>query len=557
MIMPKNQQKIAVQKPVRNINRSVLCCMALVCITVIVFAPSLKNGFTNWDDDIYVTRNPAIRGFTAQNLAAFFSSPIGYYHPLTMLTFMAEYSIFKLNPFPYHLNSLLIHCINCLLVFALILALSRNRPMSFLVGLLFAIHPLRVESVAWIAERKDVLSGLFFLLSLLSYVYYLKKGNWKLYLACLFSLILSLLSKPMAVSQPLILLLIYYLTNKKIDAKAIVKMVPFFAIIAIFAATAFLTQKSYGAIANPHLYSILQRIGIPFYGIAFYITKTILPLRLSAYYPLPGHEDMQMNLQLLLAPILVIGAGVAIFFTRRSTRKVIFGSLFFLFTLAPMLQIMPLGGFIVAERYAYIPTIGLYFIIAEGLSYLFRTTFRDNSAARTIVYAGLGLVLICMCWITFKRCAVWKNSLSLWNDVLDKKPCWVGYYNRGIAYNAVGDYDHAIEDFSREISLNPADARAYYDQGLAYCYKKDFDRGLEDFNVAIALNPRYAQAYNNRGNVYYVKGNVENAIADFSQAIMINPQFYQAYFNRAIAFRSIGDNDQARDDMEKCRNQAP
>jgi len=260
---------------------------------------------------------------------------------------------------------------------------------------------------------------------------------------------------------------------------------------------------------------------------------------------------------LLLAPILVIGAGVAIFFTRRSTRKVIFGSLFFLFTLAPMLQIMPLGGFIVAERYAYIPTIGLYFIIAEGLSYLFRTTFRDNSAARTIVYAGLGLVLICMCWITFQRCAVWKNSLSLWNDVLDKKPCWVGYYNRGIAYNAVGDYDHAIEDFSREISLNPADARAYYDQGLAYCYKKDFDRGLEDFNVAIALNPRYAQAYNNRGNVYYVKGNVENAIADFSQAIMINPQFYQAYFNRAIAFRSIGDNDQARDDMEKCRNQAP
>jgi hypothetical protein len=474
-----------------------------------------------------------------------------------MLTYMAEYSIFKLNPFPYHLNSLLLHCINCLLVFALILTLSRNRPISFFVGLLFAIHPLRVESVAWIAERKDVLSGLFFLLSLLSYVYYLKKGSWKLYLSCLLSLILSLLSKPMAVSQPLILLLIYFLNNKKVDAKAVLKTVPFFVIIGIFAATAFLTQKSYGAIANRHLYSILQRIGIPFYGIAFYITKTILPLRLSAYYPLPEQGDMQMNLQLLLAPILVISAGAAVFFTRRYTRKVIFGFLFFLFTLAPMLQIMPLGGFIVAERYTYIPTIGLYFILAESFAYLFRTRLCDSSAARRLVYVGIGLALISLGCITFQRCTVWKNSLSLWNDVLDKKPCWVGYYNRGIAYNTVGDYDHAIEDFSREISLNPTDARAYYDQGLAYCYKKDFDRGLEDFNAAIALNPRYAQAYNNRGNVYYVKGNVENAIADFSQAIMINPQFFQAYFNRAIAFSSIGDDDHAREDMEKCRSQAP
>ena len=161
---------------------SLLYCVVLVCVTFIAFAPSLQNGFTNWDDDSYVTHNPDIRGFATQNLAKIFSSSLGYYQPLTMLSYMAEYSIFAVNPFGYHLFSLLIHCINCLLVFALILALSRNRPVSFFVGLLFAIHPLRVESVAWVAEQKNVLSGLFFLLSLLSYVYYLKKGGRKLYL---------------------------------------------------------------------------------------------------------------------------------------------------------------------------------------------------------------------------------------------------------------------------------------------------------------------------------------------------------------------------------------
>ena len=171
----------------------------------------------------------------------------------------------------------------------------------------------------------------------------------------------------MAVSQPLILLLINYLRNKKIDKGTVLNTIPFFTIAAVSAAITFLTQKSTVGMESLPLYSIFQRIGIPFYGIAFYIVKTVLPLRLSAFYPLPVQGDTQMNMLLLLAPILVIGAGVAVFFTRRSTRKVIFGALFFLFTLVPMLQMMPVGSAMVADRFTYIPAIGLYFILPRVL----------------------------------------------------------------------------------------------------------------------------------------------------------------------------------------------
>ena len=231
-------------KPFKKKNRFGLYCLLIIGVTFIAFLPSLNNGFTNWDDEAYVVDNPDIKAFGLHHLKKVFSSIyVSNYQPLTMLTYMAEYRSFQLNPMVYHCTNVLLHIINCLLVFAFIYGLSGNYFTGLLVGLLFAVHPLRVESVAWIAERKDVLSSFFYFLSLLFYVRYMKKGGRKFYGFCLLSFLLSLLSKPMAVSQPFVLLLIDYVNDKKLDKKTLLDKIPFFAIAAVFVAITFLTQK--------------------------------------------------------------------------------------------------------------------------------------------------------------------------------------------------------------------------------------------------------------------------------------------------------------------------
>ncbi|MGA2508560.1 MAG: hypothetical protein ABSF80_13915, partial [Chitinispirillaceae bacterium] len=292
--------------PARKNFRTFFCCSIIAGITFIAFLPSLNNGFTTWDDDIYVVNNPDIKGFTPRHLARIFSSSyVSNYQPLAMLTYMAEYRFFRLNPKVYHSTNLILHIINALLVFALFYGLSGRRITGLLVGLLFAVHPLRVESVAWIAERKDVLSGLFYFLSLIFYVRYIKGKNRKFYWFCLVSLVLSLLSKPMAVSQPFVLLCIDYLFRIKLDKKSIRDKVPFIAVAAIFAAGALLTQKAALPGSGYDVISAIQGICVPFYGIIFYLVKSAFPVHLCAFYPFPAALDGHIPLQLLASPFLV------------------------------------------------------------------------------------------------------------------------------------------------------------------------------------------------------------------------------------------------------------
>ena len=286
-VMPNQTPNSHKQPPARkNVRRVLFYCCIIAGITFFAFSPSLRNGFTNWDDEGYVVDNPDIKGCTLHNVVKVFSSTyVGNYQPLTMLSYMAEYRFFKLNPLVYHCTNLLLHILNCLLVFALIYGLSGKQLTSLLVALLFAVHPLRVESVAWIAERKDVLSALFYFLSLLSYLRYVKKTGRKFYGFCLLSLALSLLSKPVAVSQPFILVLIDYLINRKVDKRNLVEKTPFFAVAVVFAGITLLTQKSQGTVLEYSSLSTITRVCAPFYGMVFYVVKSIIPIHLSALYP--------------------------------------------------------------------------------------------------------------------------------------------------------------------------------------------------------------------------------------------------------------------------------
>jgi protein O-mannosyl-transferase len=577
------------QQPARkDVRRALFCCCIIAGITFIAFSPSLKNGFTNWDDEAYVVDNPDIQGFTFHNLAKVFSSTyVSHYEPLSMLTYMAEYRFFQLNPFAYHCTNMLLHIINSLLVFALIYCLSGNYATALLVGLLFAVHPLRVESVAWISERKNVLSVLFYFLSLLFYLRYFKRRSPKYYGLSLLSLFLSLLSMSLAVSQPFVLLLIDYVNGRKLDKKSLLEKIPFFAIVALFAVIAILViQKSYGPIPVLYPVSAVTTFCTPFYGVVFYLVKSVLPLRLCSYYPFPAAFDGSMNIMLLGAPFLVFGVAAAAYCFRSRSRKVVFGSLFFLLTALPMLQIVRTGNAIVAERYTYVPMIGACFIFAELYGYLLKIKPGNGKIVKGILLAVVIIPLFIFTCITHERCGVWNNSLTLWSDAIGKIPCAVAYTHRGLAYSAngdndraiqdytqaimfdstyapafnnlgvacknKGDYDRAIENYTRAIMLNPGYAIAFSNRGIAYKNKNDYGHAIEDYTRAIELYPGYAQVFNNRGVVYNTQGDHDRAIEDLTQAITLNPGYAMAYYNRGIAYKAKGDNGRSQDDIIKA-----
>jgi Tfp pilus assembly protein PilF len=530
-------------------------CSIIAGITFFAFSPSLQNGFTNWDDEGYVVDNPDIKGCTLHHVAKLFSSIyVNNYQPLTMLSYMAEYRFFQLNPVVYHYTNLLMHIINCLLVFALFYGLSGKQLTGLLVALLFAVHPMRVESVAWIAERKDVLSAFFYFLSLLSYLRFVKKADKKFYGFCLLSLVLSLLSKPIAISQPFVLLLIDYLNNRKIDKKNLLEKVPFFAIAVLFAGITILTQKGAGAGPVPE-YSALSPITrgcAPFYGIVFYVVKSIMPVHLSALYPFPSRLDGNMNLMLLASLFLAVCVSAAIYYNRLRSRKLVFGSMFFLITALPMLQIIRVGDAMVAERYTYIPMLGVYYFFAESFGYVIGEKSLDGKAIKGLLSAMVGILLIVFACITRERCGVWKDSFSLWGDVINKFPCAIAYTHRGLAYSVAHDNDRAIQDYAQAIALDPNYAPAYNDLGIACKDKGDYDRAIEDYTQAIRLYPRYAKAYANRGIAYKNKGDIGRAIEDYSRAIAVDPRFAATYNNRGVAYNSQGDHDRAIEDLTQA-----
>lgn len=503
-----------------------LYCCLIVSATAFAFSPSLNNDFTNWDDDTYVTNNPDIRGFTLHNVVKVFSSSYAAsYQPLTMLTYMAEFSIFGLNPVVFHSTNLIVHIVNSLLVFILLYLLSGSSFAGAVAALLFAVHPLRVESVAWAAERKDVLSMLFFLLSLWAYIVFIKSGVRKYYWLCMAVLVFSLLSKPMAVSQPIILFLIDYLRDKKLDKKLLLQKIPFFAIAAVFVVITLATQHSSNAINTFSALPFFQQICVPFYGIVFYMVKTIYPLHLSALYPFPVNPDKGLIIQFYLSFLVVLGIVIAVFYSRKFSKKVVFGSLFFLITILPVLQIISIGNIIVAERYTYVPVIGICFIVAEGLIYLQKKTFWKNGFIKTMVVAGFIAIIFIYGSITYQRCGIWKDSLSLWNDVLKRHQCWLAYYNRGVAWNIKGDPVNAITDYTAAIALRPSYIDAYNNRGNAYDDIGDHDRAIEDYNQLIILKPNFAKAYFNRGLAYFAKGEIEKAVVDMEEALTLDPDY--------------------------------
>jgi len=505
---------------------------AILAVTFVVYLPSLGNGFLNWDDNFYVTDNPVVahptlHGILTQNLG-------GNYHPLTMATLALNYRISGLDAGSYHWLNLLFHLANTALVFFFVRALSGGRLWTSVVtALFFGIHPMHVESVAWISERKDVLYAFFYLIALLTYLRYLEGGRRWL-VATWIAFVLSVASKPAAVVLPLTLLLIDWFRRRPLRASALLEKIPFFAVSIAAGALTFTAQKSVGAM-HGELWSPLQKILFASVGTLMYVGKLFVPIHLSAVYPLPATSSTHYPAFYYWAPVLVLaGLAVAVIVGRRA-RPLLFGVAFFFINIVLVLQLVSVGAALLAERYTYVPYIGLLLALAWWLD-----EPKGSPQARwKPAIAGICAVLLPLSLVqTWNRSPVFHDPETFWNDTIQKYPGKIvdAYYNRANYLVKKGRLEAGLSDYNQALDLNAGVPRIWYNKGLLLAQMDRNDSALVAFDHVIALDPKHVDALNNRGAMKYRMGDRVGAIADFSRILELNPNYRDAYLNRAVAY---------------------
>ncbi len=530
--------KLAAGKSNTKVNKdySKIALPALLLLTLLVFFPSLKNGFVNWDDPTYVTENPYITSLSFENIKTFFlagihsSYPDGIaynYHPITMFSLAINYSMSGLDASSYHITNLLLHIINIVLVFFLSKRLFKNAnniiPICIAAG--FAIHPMHVESVAWVTERKDLLFTLFYILGMLFYLKS-KEGNYKRFIGLsFFVFILSLLSKPSAVTFPIALFLLDYLNKRDFSKTLILEKIPFFIIAIIFG---FITIGIQGdvAIGDFSNYSVLNRISFAFYGILFYLWNFILPWKAVTFYPFPNVAAMPILIS--IAPLIALGILFAIFYFFKKNRMVIFGFLFFLLNIALTLQLVQVGNSIVSDRYTYLSYFGL--LVITG--YFLNTILNKKAQYKPVVLGVLGMYLLYFSFSTFQQCKHWENGDTLWSRVIDRFPNSSSAYNNRANYFMKHDkLDLAVKDISKAYQINPKNVQVLTSHANIMRKTGKTKEALNSANTLIGINDAKSESYNTRGSIYFVQNNYVLAREDFEKALQLDSGNQAAYSN--------------------------
>lgn len=542
--------------------RTALEILGLLLITLTLYWPSFQFDFVNYDDQVYVLNNPFIQNPSLTFLLD--GSNTGNFHPITMLSLLLDHWLGSGSASIFHFSNLVWHVLNTLLVYVFTGRLfSGKNGFAFFISLLFAIHPMHIESVAWISSRKDLVYTFFYLISLITYYDYLKTDQKKHLIFAIIAAVFSLLSKPAAITIPVALMLLQYWKYATFTLQRILPLLPlFFGSLIIGVLT--IQLQSNDAINDLETYSIIERVGFAFYGLYFYITQSLIPLNLTPMHPYP--KTIEMMSWAFLLPIFIGFVLVTLgLFIARKNRSFGFAFLFFLLNLLLMLQFVSIGRAIVAERYSYLSYLGLF--IAFGL---LLDKFPSTDKFQHKFYL-LGLVLgIPLFTISKDQVRVWQNSETLWSKTITENPTdWYGFIGRGNYYSEIGKNKKALADFlmsieidpnqfenyfnlgdlqhkmgrnieaistySSAIQLNPNYEKAYINRGQFYMSMNDGVNALADFNTAISIHPKSFLAFNNRGNLYLLTNKKVLAISDFSEAININPDYAKAWFNRGTA----------------------
>lgn len=533
--------------------------MLLISVAVCLFLwPATASQLTSWDDKGYVTANPLIRDISPAGIKAIFSMPVmGNYHPLTILTYAVEYHFAELDPFLYHFDNLLIHIAATLLGYVLAYLLTGRKTVALLCSLLFALHPMHVETVAWVAGRKDSLCAVFTFAACISHVRYVGEGRLRWYLLCLLMFIGALLSKPVAVVVPLSLLLLDYALQRPFTARALWEKLPHFCLALASGIAAFAIQHSGGAMdVHREQYNIMERLLLVCYALFTYLWKSILPLGLKAIYPYPPRVEGILPWYCFAAPVALAAIGYGAWKYATRNRLVIFGLLFFVANIVLLLQFIPVGDSIVSERYAYLPYFGLFLVFAIFLDTIPGRWKRPAATAVALLLLGYGLA-------ARARCGVWYDSYTLWADEVAKEPARVpiAYNNIGFYFferqpKQPGDNDSALFYLQAAVELQPDMANALEGLGILHYMNRDLSASEYYFRTLTAVRPD-AESYYDIGAVWFELGKKDSALIAYTRALSKNPGHIGARLNRAVAYQKTGQWEKSMQDITELLQRAP
>jgi protein O-mannosyl-transferase len=559
---------------------------SIALITFAVYLAALRNGFINWDDGSYVYHNSHIRSFDLTFLKwAFFNFYSSNWHPLTWISHAIDYAVWGLTPWGHHLTSIILHAINTfLLIFLVIRLLKRakgsiisSEPSSFLnertiivaagvTGLLFGLHPIHVESVAWVAERKDLICALFYLLSVMMYVRSEEVGvDEKIperpalrlfnarHLLSLCFFILALLGKPMAVTLPFVLLILDWYPLKKIQSIrtfgiALFEKLPFIALSFVSSMLTILAQKTSKAFTLTQIIPLSTRVVVAAKAFMVYLWKVIFPVHLVPYYPYPENFSPSAGDYLLaIIPLIAITAVCVALARKQKLWLTVWGC--YTITLLPVLGIIQVGWQAMADRYMYLPSLGPFLMLGLLSAWIFSKVNALDKWKPIVKFLTTCVAVFVFCsmsYLTVGQIGIWRNDIDLWSYVIKKEPeSYAAYHFRSFAFRENGQLDKAMADYNKAIALNPSHWPSYVKRANMFEGMELFDKAVADYNKAIALNPSDSGMYYNRGMLFEKIGQREKAIADYEKAIALNPLDYQAYYNRGVLSLNGGSRDEA------------
>ena len=566
---------------------SILVCLFLIITAVIVYGQMLDHDFVYFDDNHYVAENDRVKaGLTADNIRwAFSTLHLEFWHPLTWLSLMLDTQLFGVNPGGYLFTNLLLHIFNSLLLFIFLNRAIGSVWRSGLVAALFALHPMHVESVAWIAQRKDVLSSFFWMLTMLAYLYFAERPGLKTYLAVLIFLICGLMAKSMLITLPFVLLLLDYWPLGRLRYEASAKIfllaflyrlrekVPLIVVSGAAGVVTYLAQQSGGGIKSLAAVSLADRISNALISYVAYLAKMLWPFKLACFYPFPESFSLGRVGGALLLLLLITGLAIRL---ARRYPFVIVGWLWYLGTLIPVIGLVKIGAFSMADRYSYVPLIGIFIILIWGVPELL-----VGINYRKAVMAGLATLTLALCLLTsMNQVRFWRDGYSLFThaqqvtadnwfahivlgrdllrrekfveatehflETLRLKPKYIPtYINLGFTYGRQNKITEAIAYMAEAERMNPNQADVQESLGILYVQQGDLKKANRHFNKALKIEPENATAHKYLGNMMVDKGDLDAAIYHYVESLRIQPGNARVHYNLGLALEKQDKNEKA------------
>ena len=538
-----------------------MVCLLLAVVTLALYNPVNRHPFVNYDDDRYVTENPHIRqGLDSDSFTwALTSTEQANWHPLTWMSHALDVSLYRLNPVGHHFTSIFLHAVNVILLFLLLMGATERLGPSLFVAAVFAIHPMNVESVAWVAERKNVLCTLFFFLTLWAYGWYARRPGWKRYLAVAALFAAGLASKPMVITLPFVLLLLDFWPLARVRgekgetlptfpwSRLVIEKLPLLALSAASALITMQAQQSGGAIRNTAEVSFGTRIATAVWAYAMYLWKMVWPARLAPLYPHPG--DSLAAWKVLVAVVVVLGITATVW-RFRSRRYLLVGWLWFLGTLVPVIGLVQVGEAAMADRYAYIPLIGIFVMIAFGVA-----DWVEEKKVGFWPAVPASAILVALALTTHRQIEYWQSNYDLWSHTLAvTENNFVAEDNLGGALTLEGKEEEAYPHFEAAARINPRDPLSRGNLGTYFQTHNRMREAVAQYDAAVNLTSDsglLAQTYANLGSAHRALGDDEQAHKNFEQALRLNPNQFNAWLGLGLLAQKQGKLDDAISDLSR------